>query len=540
MFLLSKIVKLAAFGLAVIAPFIVKAEHVTPKEMIDEINTRALWNAAESEFTRMDLEDARQMMGTVLNKNHERRVNTMIHKLRPINNVYIKPAVVSEDCCLDGNCCHGLEYCCDECDGTCRCSVHGKCSGLENDNDIKCDVCEFAIGWVESKLPINATASQVEQLLEEVCNIVPKEFQAGCQGLVENVADNIINALIQKISPPYVCSIIGLCTSKFSFRDSTLPDNFDGRQAFGACVHPVRNQMKCGSCWAFSASEALSDRFCIATKGAVDVVLSPQTLVSCDSGNMGCQGGYLDKAWEYLVSNGITSDTCEPYTSGAGDSGTCPTKCADGSAIKYYKAANYKHLTGSIIGRSTVDVIRQDLMTNGPVQVAFEVYQDFMAYKSGVYHHVSGSLLGGHAVELVGWGIDSASNMPYWLIKNSWDTTWGDNGYFKILRGKNECGIESSVYSGQPLVQSAFGAVDNEDGIKCVLCMYVTKFAEQELAGEKSEAVIEAVLEKTCNLLPKNAQPMCQQFIQAELPNLIQLIVNNVTPEKICSLVKAC
>ena len=498
MFLISKIVKLAVVGLAVITPFIVKAEHVTPKEMIDEINTKALWTAAESEFTRMEVEDARQLMGTVLNRKNQ-----------------------------------AIE------------------SFISGNNGIECDVCQFAVGWVEKKVGSNSTEAEIEQALEQVCNIIPSEFKSGCESVISAYSGKLLNMLLNHFTPSVICQDIGLCTSSvqtFHVKKNVhkirlaaeLPDNFDGRQAFGKCVHPVRNQMKCGSCWAFSASEVLSDRFCIATKGVVDVVLSPQTLVSCDSGNMGCQGGYLDKAWDYLVSNGIASDACEPYTSGAGDSGTCPTQCVDGSAVKYYKAANYKHLTGSIVGKNTVDVIRQDLMTNGPVQVAFEVYQDFIAYKTGVYHHVSGSLLGGHAVELVGWGVDSASNMPYWLIKNSWDTTWGDNGYFKILRGKNECGIESDAYSGLPLVQSAFSAVDNEDGIKCDLCMFVTKFAEQELTGEKSEAAIEAVLEKTCNLLPKNAQPMCQQFIQAELPNLIQLIVNNVTPDKICSLIKAC
>ena len=496
--ILGNFVKLAFAGLAVlstiVAPKIVYAEPVVPSEMIAEINTKALWRAEESEFSRMEMEHARQLVGTVLNKKNQRREMFM------------------------------------------------------STNTIECDVCEFALGWVEHKLPINATATEVEQLLEEVCNIVPKEYQAGCQQLVGNVAENVINAILQKISPNSVCSMIGLCANTIPGRrldasamiktDSNLPNEFDGRQAFGKCVHPVRNQgHACGSCWSFSASEALSDRFCIATKGAVDIVLSAQTMVSCDSANMGCQGGYLDKAWQFMVSNGLASDACEPYTSGGGDSGTCPKQCADGSAIKYYKAANYKHLTGSITGMNTVYVIRQDLMTNGPLQVAFEVYQDFIAYKSGVYHHVSGSLLGGHAVELVGWGVDSSSNMPYWLIKNSWDTTWGDNGYFKILRGKNECGIESDAYSGQPLVQSAFVGVD---GTKCDMCLFVAKLAEQELAGDKSEAMIETVLEKACNILPKNTQTACQQFIQAELPNLIQLIVNNVTPDKICSLVKAC
>jgi len=74
-----------------------------------------------------------------------------------------------------------------------------------------------------------------------------------------------------------------------------LPANFDPRtEKFNGCIHPVRDQAQCGSCWAFGATEALSDRFCI--KG-VDVILSPQDLVACDTNNYGCDGGYLNLAW---------------------------------------------------------------------------------------------------------------------------------------------------------------------------------------------------------------------------------------------------
>jgi len=80
--------------------------------------------------------------------------------------------------------------------------------------------------------------------------------------------------------------------------------------------------------------------------------------------------------------------------------------------------------------------------------VAFTVYADFPAYKTGVYHHVSGSQLGGHAVKLIGWGVEN--NVPYWLIVNSWNTDWGNQGLFKIKRGNNECGIEDEVTAGLP------------------------------------------------------------------------------------------
>jgi cathepsin B len=80
-------------------------------------------------------------------------------------------------------------------------------------------------------------------------------------------------------------------------------------------------------------------------------------------------------------------------------------------------------------------------MTNGPVEAAFTVYSDFMSYKSGVYKHTSGSVEGGHAVKILGWGVENGED--YWIVANSWSNAWGMNGYFYILKGVNECGIES-------------------------------------------------------------------------------------------------
>lgn len=91
-------------------------------------------------------------------------------------------------------------------------------------------------------------------------------------------------------------------------------------------------------------------------------------------------------------------------------------------------------------------------MTNGPVEAAFTVYNDFLTYKSGVYRHTSGSALGGHAIKILGWGVEDGT--PYWLVANSWNEDWGDKGFFKILRGKNECGIEGQIVAGMVNLQA--------------------------------------------------------------------------------------
>jgi cathepsin B len=82
---------------------------------------------------------------------------------------------------------------------------------------------------------------------------------------------------------------------------------------------------------------------------------------------------------------------------------------------------------------SKVADIQTEILTNGPVEASFNVYEDFLTYKSGVYHHVTGSNLGGHSVKIIGWGVED--NMPYWTVANSWNEDWGEKGFFKIRRG---------------------------------------------------------------------------------------------------------
>merc|ERR1712051_844122 len=95
--------------------------------------------------------------------------------------------------------------------------------------------------------------------------------------------------------------------------------------------------------------------------------------------------------------------------------------------------------------------MQKDIMTKGPIQVGFTVYSSFMSYKSGIYHkHRKDQVEGGHAVKIVGWG--TADSHDYWVVANSWGATWGEEGFFRILRDKNECGSEKMgpPYAGLP------------------------------------------------------------------------------------------
>jgi len=237
-----------------------------------------------------------------------------------------------------------------------------------------------------------------------------------------------------------------------SILSSALPTSFDARTQWPNCesIGTILDQGHCGSCWAFGAAEALTDRTCIGSKGAQKPILSEQDLTSCDTSNSGCNGGNLKPAWTYMLNTGVVTEPCYPYAMGTcqhpGCSGWATPKC-NKTCVNGAVFAQDKHHAASVTSvPRDITQIATELYNNGPVEVAFTVYEDFNNYKSGVYHHVTGAAEGGHAVKLIGWGTENGTD--YWLIANSWNTSWGDKGFFKIRRGTNECGIESQATAG--------------------------------------------------------------------------------------------
>jgi len=231
----------------------------------------------------------------------------------------------------------------------------------------------------------------------------------------------------------------------------TVPATFDSRQQWPGCVGAIRNQEDCGSCWAFAATESLADRFCIASNGKVNVTFSPQWLLACFENEFACGGGYLDTTWEDLVSIGVCTETCYAYM---GSGSTCPSTCNDGSTITIYKSENAYSVYESDYAANVV-AIQQEIMANGPVEIAFWVFSDFMSYESGVYMLTPGAtMVGGHAVKIIGWG--TLNGVDYWLVANSWGTGWGLDGHFMIRRGTDECSFEDEVATGIPDLSSMF------------------------------------------------------------------------------------
>jgi len=143
------------------------------------------------------------------------------------------------------------------------------------------------------------------------------------------------------------------------------------------------------------------------------------------------------------------SEQCYPYTSGDGTEPACVAgKCTGNGEYKKYKC-------GTLFESGSVAEIKEEVSTNGPMETGFMVYRDFMTYKSGVYQHVTGEELGGHAVAIIGYG--NEGGLDYWLCKNSWGPSWGDNGYFKIKHG--DCGVDVSVWTCDPALSNAHSFV---------------------------------------------------------------------------------
>jgi cathepsin B len=158
----------------------------------------------------------------------------------------------------------------------------------------------------------------------------------------------------------------------------------------------------------------------------------------------------LSESVNYLITEGVVSEKCMPYTSGIGAQGFCSFSCSDPS-IAYEK---YACKLGSAKMYTNYIDIMNELYTNGPMQVAFVSYSDFYYYSSGIYSVTpSATVAGGHAVKLVGWNYDSNLRL-YWICQNEWGPSWGESGFFRIYAG--ECAIDSLASACDPDISPIF------------------------------------------------------------------------------------
>jgi C1A family cysteine protease len=205
-------------------------------------------------------------------------------------------------------------------------------------------------------------------------------------------------------------------------------------------VTPVKDQQQCGSCWAFSATEAIESAWLMA--GNSQQILSPQQIVSCDKKDLGCNGGDTPTAYKYVQqAGGMVTAKKYPYTSGKGKNGRCLRNKLNPKVVKIKGFAYATPPKSKGKRKPNEKTMAATMAAKGPVSVCVDagVWQN---YKRGVLTRTCKQQLD-HCVQAVGYS--QSGNKPYWIVRNSWNTDWGIKGYVYVGMGGDYCGIANEA-----------------------------------------------------------------------------------------------
>ncbi|MCP9262862.1 Cathepsin L, partial [Dirofilaria immitis] len=264
---------------------------------------------------------------------------------------------------------------------------------------------------------------------------LPREVDWRNKGVITPIKNQKLIALATVFRDS--ASFSDCCSTFASLLLLFMPLNCDHRIEFklSSNSYPPKSnrcQGECGSCYAFATTAALEAFYKIKTNGRL-FDLSPQNVLDCtvQYGNNGCKGGIMNIVFEYAMQYGIATEKDYPYV---GD----VQRCRWNKQIGIVKDNGYVY-----IEPGNEKALQHAVANYGPVAVAISASKrDFRFYKSGVFSH-NNCGAANHGVLVVGYGTDRA-NGDYWIIKNSWGTTWGDEGYAYMARNQNNmCHIAS-------------------------------------------------------------------------------------------------
>lgn len=317
-------------------------------------------------------------------------------------------------------------------------------------NQNSCDSCMYTIGMYEEQILSTKNISKIQNEVYYICNELSTEIEtATCKNIVAELVIDF-GQLTKHIIPYYICDKLNLCGDnshvgdhmnlnnnllyqnnllycnefketfkrKLTLSTKPIPKYIDWREH--GVVSPVKNQYKCGSCYAFAATEAIESAYAIKHKVKAPI-LSPQNIIDCDDNDLGCSGGLPNHVFKYVKENGICLENDYPYKSKENIS------CNNSNCTKkiYIKECQ------SVEPLNTYQMLRA--VAQQPIVVGVESDNPiFHLYKSGI---IDSPLCGtniDHFVVIVGYSISDNSSQSYWIVRNSWGTEYGENGYVRI------------------------------------------------------------------------------------------------------------
>jgi len=299
---------------------------------------------------------------------------------------------------------------------------------------------QFEEAWQQWKVHYNKQYNLAEdrQRFENFVGNVEHIAAENAKGMSHKLALNKFSDLSSgEFAKTYIGGYVpskrfpGMETVQWRFPAAAAPDAVDWVSKGG--VNAVKNQGQCGSCWAFSTVAAVEGRYFAASGNLVS--LSEEQLVQCDQVDDGCQGGLMDNGFKFVEGSGLCTESAYPYTSGSGVRGQCQRACAPQVIV-----------TGFTDVPSGNEDALKAAVAQGVVSVAIEADRmAFQSYSRGVLDNSGCGTSLDHGVAAVGYGLDGGSGKDYWKVRNSWGASWGEDGYIRMVRGKNQCGIALSA-----------------------------------------------------------------------------------------------